>query len=95
MTQEYTSTSTHTEPVVYSHQEPNTMTPQDIAAFATIAVGVVASYAQNRADMARLKERVYQLEKTEESNAKRLERIETSITRVEMALVKAGLIPQP
>lgn len=67
----------------------------DIAAFATIAVGLVATYAQNRADMARLKERVYQLEKTEENNAQRLMRIERSIHRIEMALVKAGLIDQP
>lgn len=71
------------------------MNPTDLAAWATIAVGVIASYAQNRADMARLKERVHQLEKTEENNAQRLMRIEQSIHRIEMALVKAGLIDQP
>lgn len=71
------------------------MNPTDLAAWATIAVGVIASYAQTRADMARLKERVYQLEKTEENNAQRLMRIEQSIHRIEMALVKAGLIDQP
>lgn len=87
-------TTTTGQPAVYSSEQPAQMELTDVAAFATIALGVVATYAKNSADMARLKERVYQLEKTEENNAQRLQRIEHSIRRIELALVKAGLISQ-
>lgn len=86
------TTSTTSQTVVYSTKKETEMDSAEIAAFATIALGVVSTYAQNRADMARIKERVYQLEKTETSNEQKLQRIEQAITRVEMALVKAGLI---
>lgn len=65
---------------------------QDLAAWVTVGLAVVASHVRNSADTARLKERVHQLEKSEEANGHKLTDIYQSIHRIEKALVKAGLI---
>lgn len=68
------------------------MEMQDLAAWVTVALAVVASHVRNSADLARLKERVHQLEKNEAENGKKLTDIYQTIHRIEKALVKAGLI---
>lgn len=68
------------------------MTIENILALAALAAGVIYQYIKSSNDMARLKERLYQLEKREVANDSKLAELYQAITRIEKALVKAGLI---
>jgi|1048.fasta_scaffold00123_18 seryl-tRNA synthetase len=77
---------------VHLSEEEQGMELQDLATFGAMAVAAVTAYATIKTDMARLKERVIQLEKAEDENAQQLKNISAAIHRIEKALVKAGLI---
>ena len=77
---------------VHLSQQKHTMQLEDLATFGAITAAAVTAYATIKSDMARLKERVIQLEKAEDENAQQLKNISAAIHRIEKALVKAGLI---
>ncbi len=64
----------------------------EIAALLTLGGGLVGAYTKLQADMARIKERIYRIEKREDEVSRMLTRVGEAIIRVEKALVKAGLI---
>lgn len=69
------------------------MSGEEIIGFVTLAAGVAATYAKEQSDVARLKAEVRALQKNEVELTLLLRELNLSITRVEKALVKAGLIP--
>jgi hypothetical protein len=77
---------------VHLSKEEHAMQLEDLATFGAITAAAVTAYATIKSDMARLKERVIQLEKAADENADQLKSISAAIHRIEKALVKAGLI---
>lgn len=72
------------------------MTIEAAAALASILLGVVVMWVKSANDVARLKERMLQLERTVTKNdehvSEMLSEMTRSIQRIERALVKAGFI---
>ena len=68
------------------------METTEIIALAGLAAGVVGSYIKHSNDVAQLKQRMRNLEDREKHIDRKLDALAMSITRIEKALVKAGLI---
>lgn len=68
------------------------MTDEAIIAFASLALATVAAYIKQTNDVSRLKEKIRQIERTEQRVEDIMLRLTESMNRVERALVKAGLI---
>tara|TARA_R110001606_G_scaffold63561_1_gene147171 strand:+ start:4517 stop:4732 length:216 start_codon:yes stop_codon:yes gene_type:complete len=61
-------------------------------ALASLALAVVLAWIKQNNDVTRLKEKIRSIEKTEEKVETMLLRLSESMSRLERALVKAGLI---
>jgi seryl-tRNA synthetase len=68
------------------------MATEEIIALAALASAVVGAYIKHSNDVAQLKQRMRNLEERESKIDGKLELLTASITRIEKALVKAGLI---
>lgn len=68
------------------------MTLDTAIALIGLAGSVVAAWIKQNADVAKLKEKIRSMEKTEARVEDALQKLTESMNRVERALVKAGLI---
>ena len=68
------------------------MDTAEIIALATLAAAVVGAYIKHSNDVSVLKSRMENLEAREKAIDRKLDAMALSITRIEKALVKAGLI---
>lgn len=68
------------------------MTDEVIIAFASLGLAWVLTLVKSSNDVARLKERINQIEKKEERVEEALIKLSDSIQKIERALVKAGYI---
>jgi len=68
------------------------MTDEAIIAFVSFVLGTILAFIKQSNDVARLREKIKQIERTEQRVEDVLVRLTESMNRVERALVKAGLI---
>lgn len=64
----------------------------EVIGFATIAAGLAASYAKTQSDITRLKAEVKSAREREQDATQLMTEFTKTLRRIEMALVKAGLI---